>query len=109
MKLTALLFAPVFALAAGCNSAQLNIPPQIDSGSDLCDAATIFETCDASGAEAGTLCEEQPDAGITSGPYPLGCIARTYFFDPAGNFCAPLQCTCAQTDGSVGRWACAGE
>jgi hypothetical protein len=102
------LAALVLAIA-GCNTAQLTQPPQTDSGSAICAFAPSFADCDGGSApEAGAPCGAEPDAGIQSAAYPVGCQATTHHYDPAGDCAIQYICTCSpNSDGGGSYWACA--
>lgn len=122
MKYTALLFSPLFALAFGCNTAQISQPSNIDAGPPCEDLHPVI-SCDASAATPGacpgevTVVLDYPDASntIPPGSYPPGCTVSFFVQDRASALCnrAPA-CTCPEADPDAGEagapdagvWSC---
>jgi hypothetical protein len=108
MKHLALALAVLVPLAAGCNTAQLNVPPTPDGGTAVCDLTPEFSSCDGGNPEAGAPCDGQPDAAIPPGAYPVQCLATSHHYDPAGECAIQYQCTCSpRPNGGASYWACA--
>jgi hypothetical protein len=127
MKYTALLFAPLLALACGCNTAQISTPPLVDAGLPCPEQAPAV-TCDAGPSQPPGACAggvvvaidsaEDPDASntIPADFYPLGCSVQFFVPDTSSASCLRAQpCTCAAPDagadagdagGLPGVWQC---
>jgi hypothetical protein len=100
------------AVGVACNTADIHVPPPIDSG-DLDCASGAEPECDA--ATSGPGCMGNPDAGddaiaqIPTQLYPVGCEVKIHnpHPDTAGD-CFFVACTCAANSdgGAEGVWGC---
>jgi hypothetical protein len=110
MKYAPLFLAPLLALAAGCSSAQLSVPPPVDAGPPCPSRAPVL-TCDAGAAPSANACSggltlyptvgQGTDAAspVPAGSYEVGCTIKFWVQDVASADCIPTQaCTCDAFD-----------